>query len=252
VHTGGLTAPLLGTTSKRGIHDSTVGCGVTFADTMFNLQCACACVCVSDSEQACLDCQAGYFGSDSALYVSTCSGPCTLGYYCPAGSTNNGAVQCRAGTYCPTGSAIATPCPAGLFQPDAGTGECVLECQAGYYCPPGSAMPIPCPAKQYSAATRSAACTPCSSTCASCDPKGTGDCDTCALGYFIDSITSPAQCTKCGNNQYAVTTRETSCTACDPTCVALTPSGPTCDSTTAICSACATGEFPTFGGTACV
>jgi hypothetical protein len=60
-------------------------------------------------------CEAGSFGCADRLSVPTCNGPCTAGYYCPAGST----------------SSQAEPCGGGPGQPDA----------AAYYCPPGAPLP---------------------------------------------------------------------------------------------------------------
>lgn len=39
-------------------------------------------------------CPAGQYGSTTALSVSTCSGACLAGYFCPAGSTSNQANIC--------------------------------------------------------------------------------------------------------------------------------------------------------------
>jgi hypothetical protein len=35
-----------------------------------------------------LPCPGGRFGAEEGLYTSSCSGPCTAGFFCPPGSTN--------------------------------------------------------------------------------------------------------------------------------------------------------------------
>ncbi len=39
-------------------------------------------------------CPGGYFGNAPGLNTSVCSGGCSAGYYCPAGSTNAIAIRC--------------------------------------------------------------------------------------------------------------------------------------------------------------
>ena len=48
---------------------------------------------------ACTPCPGGSFGSTTGLATAACSGGCSAGYACPAGSTNSTAVQCPAGQY---------------------------------------------------------------------------------------------------------------------------------------------------------
>ena len=60
------------------------------------------------------NCPAGRFGATSALSSQECSGPCTVGYECPSGSTVSTASICPAGFYCDGGS--KQPCPAGRFR----------------------------------------------------------------------------------------------------------------------------------------
>jgi hypothetical protein len=70
------------------------------------------------SHLPCLFCP-GQFGATVALTSSTCSGSCTAGFFCPAGSTSavgapNGG-QCVAGTFSVAGQASCTQCAAGQF-----------------------------------------------------------------------------------------------------------------------------------------
>lgn len=64
--------------------------------------------------------------------AATTSGtPCTVGFYCPAGTTGE----------------VAVPCPIGTFRgtPGAGiVGDCGV-CTAGYYCGEGTSVPTICP-----------------------------------------------------------------------------------------------------------
>ena len=82
-------------------------------------------------------CDAGYFGSTGGQNTSTCSGNCTPGYFCPAGSKNSTAAICPTGSYCPLGSGAPILCPIGTFGNSTGlttaacTGTCTC-CAAGY------------------------------------------------------------------------------------------------------------------------
>jgi hypothetical protein len=59
-------------------------------------------------------CPEGSFGSQTALNTPACSGQCSAGYYCPAGSTSATAFDCGgANVYCPVGSALPLDVPAG-------------------------------------------------------------------------------------------------------------------------------------------
>lgn len=103
-----------------------------------------------------VQCPAGTFGNGGigigGVHPTTaaCSGQCSEGYYCPAGSVNSTAVPCPAGSYCPTGSAVPTLCPAGTYGNTTmlKTALCSGPCPAGTSCPPGTinATPGSCPA----------------------------------------------------------------------------------------------------------
>jgi hypothetical protein len=90
-----------------------------------------------------LDCAAGRFCSTVNNVDDQGDGPCTAGYYCPAGSTNSMAEDAGIGKYTPTGAPARLDCAAGRYcstvnnTTDQGNGPC----QAGYYCPVGSSSP---------------------------------------------------------------------------------------------------------------
>ena len=108
----------------------------------------------------CTDCPAGRYGATPGLSSSDCTGPCSKGYYCPAGSTTPQAKACPAGTigdqeglaspscagpcpagyYCPAGTTTPTKlCPAGYFGGvGESTQECSGKCSPGYWCEQGS------------------------------------------------------------------------------------------------------------------
>ena len=101
-------------------------------------------------------------GAQTARVFSGCDGPCSAGYYCPAGSTSPAQVLCPAGSFCPAGAGAATPCAGGTFSDLPGAALCQpcpagsycapgtarafgAPCGVGNYCPAGSASPLPCP-----------------------------------------------------------------------------------------------------------
>jgi hypothetical protein len=65
----------------------------------------------------CANCAAGYYGSSTGLKVSTCTGQCFPGYYCPAGTSDPSTNLCPQDSYCPTGAASPTACTSGLASP---------------------------------------------------------------------------------------------------------------------------------------
>ncbi len=95
-------------------------------------------------------CDAGSFGCADRQWLPTCNGPCTAGYYCPAGSTSSRAEACGGGPtqagaaahYCPAGSAEARVVGIGNYStgspddtPHLRTGQAV--CPAGHFCDSG-------------------------------------------------------------------------------------------------------------------
>ncbi len=60
----------------------------------------------------CTACPGGQFGALLGMNTSACSGMCTPGFACPAGSTNAASLLCPAGTFSTAGAASCTACPA--------------------------------------------------------------------------------------------------------------------------------------------
>ena len=78
-------------------------------------------------------CPLGVYGNLTALQVSTCSGHCPPGNYCPPGSVVP--TKCPKGFYCPDGK-VFLPCPAGTFGAATGLSSvtCSGYCEKGHYC----------------------------------------------------------------------------------------------------------------------
>ena len=83
----------------------------------------------------CSDCPAGRFGGTAGLTTASCSGNCSAGYACPAGSTNSTAVLCGAGQYSVSGSGSCTSCPASAPFSSAGSGGCFAACPDATWTP---------------------------------------------------------------------------------------------------------------------
>jgi hypothetical protein len=66
-----------------------------------------------------MECPAGTFGDTLQLTTPACSGPCSLGYECPPGSTTSKALVCPKGNYCSGGPRV--PCPPGRYSNITGT-----------------------------------------------------------------------------------------------------------------------------------
>ena len=143
--------------------------------------------------------------------LSSPSGVCDSGYYCPLGQTVSRPSEfvCPAGYFCPAGSSEPIRCPSGFFQNQTGQDSC-LDCPAGYYCdntetatvyvndsvcPAGFYCPdstrfafeYACPEGTFSnrtGLTDSEICTPCTAG-SYCDKEGlTEPSGSCEPGYF--------------------------------------------------------------------
>ena len=99
-------------------------------------------------------CAAGRYGVHTRETNSSCTGPCTAGYYCPAGSISDKQIRCPdAASYCPQESAQPVPVSPGhytvghepanytfdianfggsAFAETARTSQAI--CEPGYYC----------------------------------------------------------------------------------------------------------------------
>lgn len=88
-------------------------------------------------------CVAGRYGGTTGLSISTCSGPCSAGFFCPAGSNNATAAVCvnvgGAWTYCPPASS-APLVPADGYYPNSNRSS-VLACNPGFWCKGGVKSP---------------------------------------------------------------------------------------------------------------
>ena len=144
---------------------------------------------------SCSNCNAGRYGSTEGLTAATCTGACSAGYYCPAGSTSATQNKCSAGNYCPAGSGSQTACPSGYGSSAAGSdaeSDCYLTttagkyiatknsstqstCTKGYYCPATNIY--------YGSTGKQTTC-PAGSYC----PAGSGSATACtSLGSFYTS-----------------------------------------------------------------
>lgn len=109
----------------------------------------------------CLDgikyvCPAGYFGNQTLLNDSTCSGPCPPGFYCPLGTIRGETNPCgNSSLYCPLGSSIPIVVPRGYFSvdkqgiefSDSKTKSAILPCPYGSYCING--IKLLCPSGRF-------------------------------------------------------------------------------------------------------
>jgi hypothetical protein len=138
----------------------------------------------------CGRCTSGYFGNQTGMIASTCSGKCDAGHFCPAGSTNASAVRCPIGTYSDIGAGFCRPCPAGRFGSSLGlsSSACSGACNvSGSYCPPGSTSntsAIACPAGTYGNST-TGLCVVCPATAPYSRNRSASaaDCSSCASNY---------------------------------------------------------------------
>jgi hypothetical protein len=133
----------------------------------------------------CTLCPGGQYGATAFMPSASCTGACTTGFACPAGSTNATATLCPVGRYSLAAASVCINCAAGLYggvtgMPNAScsglcaggrygsvsglsTSACEADCLAGYACVPGStnATAALCPPGKYSLAG-AGVCTDCS------------------------------------------------------------------------------------------
>ncbi|XP_072885876.1 uncharacterized protein [Hemitrygon akajei] len=97
----------------------------------------------------CRPCPSGHYCTGYGL--STPSGVCSAGYYCPGGQIVQRPLEftCSPGHFCPEGSANQTSCSPGHYQSKWATEECEV-CPAGFFCQSqGVHQPIICPLGSY-------------------------------------------------------------------------------------------------------
>ena len=218
----------------------------------------------------CTACPGGKYGSVSLLSSNACSGMCTAGYYCPAGSVSPvpEANPCPAGFYSTSGATTCIACPGGKYgtgSPVATSAACTGECTAGYACTSGSvsATALACPAGYYSIAGQ-ASCTQCpGGTYGTGSAVATSDaCDgSCAAGSY--SLAGSTECTLCPAGKFGSAASlgsaecSGSCSAgyyCPAGSIVGTPAGNQCDPGTyaaigaGACSLCPAGRYGATNG----
>lgn len=148
-------------------------------------------------------CEAKYFCKKGAYFSkpetgSTDFGPCPVGMYCPAGTSNP--IPCPLGTYSMSimldDPANCVKCPSGYYCNQLGLTTYIgKECAEGYYCTEGSTDPYQtyCPAKHYC-------------------PKGSGVPLECPSGFYQPDI-AQAKCLECPSGSYCINGEQKSCRA---------------------------------------
>ncbi len=85
-----------------------------FLDSTSSLQLTCPMGSYSLSAAgSCSPCPTGRYGSTTSMAFSLCTGTCTGGYACPAGSSNSTAIMCPLGKFSLFGAPNCTDCPGG-------------------------------------------------------------------------------------------------------------------------------------------
>ncbi len=106
----------------------------------------------------------GRFGNTTGLQGAACSGACSSGYVCTAGSVTSTAAPCGSATlYCPGGSGAALDIPVGWYSTpetaDAALRSGGSPCVPGEYCVLGERRN--CSGGSYSAASGLTSCDRC-------------------------------------------------------------------------------------------
>ncbi len=192
---------------------------------------------------SCELCPEGRFGASAALPSSACSGACTAGYFCLAGSASSTQGTCPPGQYSIAGAASCTNCSAGRYGASPGTNSpsCDAVCNPGYVCPPGSTTGAPpdslCPAGQYAFAG-ALACANCAAgyACTVGSGSPTPGANVCSAGRW--SAAGAVSCTDCAAG-YVGTTAGASSANCSGPC----PAGQWGVAGASSCSLCPTGRF---------
>ena len=201
--------------------------------------------CLSPSCAVLSSCPAGRYGHTSGINLATCSGLCTAGFYCPAGSTSATASPCGGSSvYCPSGASLPINVSAGYYSVGTvGQRSDQQQCAPGSYCVGG--VSIPCPVATFS---NTSGATVCAGVCAagySCAPgssSGTSqECVAgaycpggdpaapilCPVGRYRSSTKGAAleDCTLCPSGTYSNRTGEVAVEGCVP-CAPLEGSSP--------------------------
>jgi hypothetical protein len=105
---------------------------------------------VGGSSTACFPCLAGRFASSVGATAPQCSGPCSAGYVCAAGSVSPTAAECPAGTFSLAGAGACTVCPSAtpyslrLSTSVAACTLCTTGCESGLHGIYGANGPLAC------------------------------------------------------------------------------------------------------------
>lgn len=245
----------------------------------------------AESPSACKNCSMGKF---SALLGAT--NDCTnssAGSYSPVpGAASQ--IFCSLGSFCPAGSSTETPCPQGTYSRDpafpcipciagtygnlvgAASSAACYPCPQGSFCPTGSSFATPCPLNTYSItplATSNSTCLPCPASTYTMSPGQTscmssgGSGPVCSSGTYLDYASS-TNCTKCSAgtfNPQSGSTSISSCLVCSAGSYSSAPGSSSCmpcspgkfspvvgASSASTCLPCELGTFnPYFGLSSC-
>lgn len=143
------------------------------------------------------NCPAGRYGLITGSFNASCTGPCQVGFYCPAGSALPTQHACGSPAfYCPPMSPAPIPVSVGYYTVGgnfqqffnesykSSTRTDQVKCEPGYYCPPDG-IKRPCPAGQYG------------STGGLTHPTCSGPCQE---GYYCPEASISWQQLPCGNS----------------------------------------------------
>ena len=172
------------------------------------------------------ECDAGTYGSTTTLTTSSCTAPCTIGHYCPKGSSTP--TPCPINTYmATTGGTVCSSCPALSTTAITGaTSDASCQCVKGFFkdadtsgaalctaCPDGatttaagatSASQCSCLATRFlsiDATTGAASCPQCKDvvqfSSSSVDGATSVDACECNLGYYLEMNGTSKKCVAC-------------------------------------------------------
>ncbi|EDV28435.1 uncharacterized protein TRIADDRAFT_51343 [Trichoplax adhaerens] len=166
------------------------------------------------AESDCLNCTIGNYCGE--LNLTSPSGKCQAGYYCPWKSDRFDMQACPVGHYCPEGTLEPVKCPSGTFSNTTilkTSNDCTVctpgyycgstgltqptgKCNAGYYCPAGSNTSQPsaytCPIGAF-CLEGSANPTYCANSTWQNTTKSSS-CNTCEAGYYCIESHQPRSC----------------------------------------------------------
>jgi peptidoglycan/xylan/chitin deacetylase (PgdA/CDA1 family) len=157
-----------------------------------------------------------------------------------SGTQADECLTCKPNAYLAGGTCVpCTVCAATEYTKVACTATANTVCDTCSTCAAGTFQETAC------TATANTVCTKCDATCATCSGPLATDCTTCPTGNY-KSATGCVPCSTCkpGTVQTAACgpTKDTVCTACDPTCVTCSGPLPT------DCNACVAGSYKSATG----